>query len=226
MDGKIVNDKNGNLYLLKEGKIIKINVKNTIASTSTSSAVASSSSTSGSSSSSTNSLSELSIATTTATVSSISTKSQPREIKIWSKTETIDLLSLYKENKDMFKIKRKLWIMIAEKLKENNIKATHEQCESRYKNLCSTFRNKMDKENRSGAGSERQWEYMDIMLDIHDQRANVFPVNISNAGNLPSCDREEQVVPAPGDNIDNHRKIQNKFKRSASESIMDLMKNM
>ena len=39
--------------------------------------------------------------------------------------------------------------------------------------LTNIFQNKTDKENHSGAQKQRKWDYMDIMLDTHDQKADV-----------------------------------------------------
>jgi len=151
------------------------------------------------------------------------------EKKIWTEEETKELLELYKENKDEFKIKKLLWKMCSQKMNENNIKVSAEQCETRFKNLSKTFRAKMDKGNRSGGGSERPWEYMDIMLDIYDQRRNIFPKNLSNIGTLPgenqNGDEKDAVVPSTSIQKKTPMKTPMK-KRSAEDSTMEFLREL
>jgi len=83
----------------------------------------------------------------------------------------------------------------------------------------------MDKENRSGGSSERKWDYMEIMLDIYDQKANIFPQNISNSGALPTEDGvnndDEAVVTVRQQPPQPITKKEN-CKRKPAESLADL----
>ena len=107
------------------------------------------------------------------------------------------------------------------------VQSVYDQCENRFKNLSSTFRSKMDKENRSGASSQRPWEYMDIMLDIYDQKANVYPKNVTNGGDLPgrskTTEDQDEILPSSTLNSSaSKKKIPEK--RPSTDDIITLFK--
>ena len=213
-NGTIVKDNNGDLYFFSnDGKVTKIQlgpVATTTAATSSCYQQQQSQQPT-----STNNL---------ATISSQQEEEneKEKEIKLWTEVETMSMLELYKDNKDSYKIKKKLWQKLSEKLMEEKIKATPEQCENKFKNLSNTFRNKIDRENKSGSGKERKWEFMDIMLDIHEQKANGFPEKVTDVGSLPG-NVNEQVVP---DQRETPEPSKPKRKRTSQESMIEFFREM
>ena len=91
------------------------------------------------------------------------------------------MLDLYIENKDSFKVKKKLWEAIAKKMREDyNIKVTAANVECRFKNLNASFKlkiNPSDPKNNSGGEAASSWAYMDIMMDINDKKRQCFQQN-------------------------------------------------
>ena len=67
---------------------------------------------------------------------------------------------------------------------------------------------------------------MDVMLDIHDQKANIYPQNITNAGSLPGVDEIDDDADAvvPGSNVEKlqRQNKQNPKKKPATQSLVDL----
>ena len=117
-------------------------------------------------------------------------------IKIWTSKETMLFLDLYKENiselENSFKTKKLMWKALSKALQSKGVNATPQQCSSKYKNLSSTFRKKIDESKRSGAASVRPWVFMDLMMDINGMKDNVDPNNLENFGMVSS---DSTVVP-------------------------------
>ena len=114
------------------------------------------------------------------------------EKKIWRKQETISLLELYKENRidfenKRYKTKKEIWVALAKAFADDGIYATASQCDSKYHNLLATYKEKKDKRSCDAAET---WAYMEIMDEIHGCKANINPQNLEDAGSLPVVGNE------------------------------------
>ena len=121
------------------------------------------------------------------TQTKVSSDDTEQEKKIWRKKETLALLELYKENimqfeNKKYKTKKEMWAAMAKALAEDGIDATVNQCDSKYRNLLATYKEKKDK--RSGDAAE-SWQYMNIIDEIHGCKANIDPKNLEDAGSMP-----------------------------------------
>ncbi len=77
-----------------------------------------------------------------------------------------------------------MWQAMPKALNEDGVVASPHQCDSKYRNLLATYKEKKDKAQRSGNNSKK-WTYIELMDEIHGFKANIDPQHLQNAGSLP-----------------------------------------
>lgn len=110
----------------------------------------------------------------------------------WTREETLLLISLYQEKKDLFQNvnykKKQIWEMIASKMSEHGCTARPEQCEGKWKALTLAFRKCEDHNNQSG-NSRRECSFYKELADVYGYRPNVRPVATSSSSGLGDSQR-------------------------------------
>ncbi|KAL1496972.1 hypothetical protein ABEB36_008013 [Hypothenemus hampei] len=102
----------------------------------------------------------------------------------WAPHEVL-LIRLVEENLDKFnaKIKKNVWIIIAEKISSiTKKKFTHEQVDNKWKGMKKTFKRIKDENNRSG-NSPVKWEFFNAMDSFMRKRPEITPI--------ATCDTKE-----------------------------------
>ena len=106
----------------------------------------------------------------------------------WSREETLMLISLYEEMKELFKNvnykKKQVWEMIAARMKsESSSSPRADQCEGKWKALTLAFRKCEDHNSQSG-NDRRECPFYKELAEVYGYRPNVRPyATASSSGN-------------------------------------------
>lgn len=87
------------------------------------------------------------------------------DVYIWNKSETLLLISLYKENEEMFtcgKMNQHVcWERIAKEMASKGCNISRKKCCTKFQSLKRTYKQIRDHNNKSG-NSRKTWEYFDV----------------------------------------------------------------
>ena len=89
----------------------------------------------------------------------------------WSRTDTLKLIELYKENEHFLTNvrykKKSVWESIAKKMQDENYNVTPIQCENKWKSLTSAYRRTVDHNSRTGTCRVDQLQVNKCVTMIH-----------------------------------------------------------
>jgi len=135
------------------------------------------------------------------------------ETKIWT-TKAIKLLI---ENRgdlehefNSNKKNHKIWEKISNILKQNGVTVSGQNCNTKFRNLMATFRDNVQRANKSGEGAIN-WEYYILMKKYFGKKDSVIPnkktilesslpntckINLKNGNNSVECTKPQHSQPS------------------------------
>ena len=115
----------------------------------------------------------------------------------WSREDTLQLLSLYEEMKELFQNvnykKKQIWEMIAVRMqsRKSGCSPRADQCEGKWKALTLAFRKCEDHNSKTG-NDRRECPFYSELSEVYGYRPNVRPyATASSSGHGDSARRQE-----------------------------------
>jgi len=107
------------------------------------------------------------------------------EKKLWTRSDTIRLISLYKEHKSLFKSTTirndKVWKLISDKIKNYSA----EQCKNKFKYLKSKYTKKKDNMSIRASGQDSVlFEFFEELDSIFASEPNISPITIASTSRV------------------------------------------